>query len=270
MTNQPLQFVGSIPEHYDQGMGPRIFLPFAEDLAARIAGLDPARVLELAAGTGIVSRRIRDLLPGTSGLVVTDLNAPMLEVAEQKFEPDENVTFEVVDAMALGFPEASFDVVTCQFGVMFFPDKAKSFAQVLNVLQPGGHYVFNVWDSWAANPFGEIVHETVAGFFPDNPPGFYRVPFSCHDAGELQALARDEGFSRVSLDVVTKTSATGSASGFARGLVLGNPLYDEILARGGDPEEICAAVAEAVEERLGDEFGLQAIVVHATAPGGAD
>jgi SAM-dependent methyltransferase len=125
MSDRAADFTGSIPSFYDQGHGPVFFIDFANDIARRVATSAPKRVLEIAAGTGIVTRRLRDLLPREAQLVATDLNPPMLEVARGKFRPDENIEFQPADATALPYPDASFDAVVCQFGVMFFPDKDK-------------------------------------------------------------------------------------------------------------------------------------------------
>ncbi len=263
MTNNAAQFVGSIPTHYDAGLGPHIFTGFAADLAQRVAGLNPATVLELAAGTGIVTRELRNLLADVCELVATDLNEPMLEVAQTKFTPEERVRFEQVDATRLSYADESFDALACQFGVMFFPDKAESFAEAHRVLRDGGSYVFNVWDSWAENPFAELAHEVVTAFFPDDPPGFYKVPFHYHDADEIQETVSGAGFADVTVEPVALTSKIPSSRDFATGLVFGNPLYDEVLARGGDPDAVRAAIATAIEDQLGQEMPLQALVVHA-------
>ncbi len=264
MATNAAQFVGSIPENYDKGLGPRIFNDYADDLTRRVAALSPGLVLELAAGTGIVSRKLRDVLPGDCELVVSDLNPPMLELAKQKFQPDEPVQFETVDAMELKFGEASFDVVLCQFGVMFFPDKERSYGEVCRVLKPGGNYVFNVWDTWQKNPFAEITHEVVEAFFPDNPPGFYKVPFSYNDARQIEESLLQAGFSRVNIEHLAIKSGIPSATDFAKGLVYGNPVYDEIVTRGGNPDKLCAAVADAIDRRLGQEMPLQALIVQAS------
>ena len=152
MIEQASRFVGSIPENYDQGLGPFIFVDYARDLARRINELQPVSVLELAAGTGILSRAIRDTIPDHCRLVVSDLNAPMLDVAKSKFNAADLVEIDVVDATKLQYEDSSFAAVVCQFGVMFFPDKAQSYREVHRVLESGGSYVFNVWTSWAENP----------------------------------------------------------------------------------------------------------------------
>lgn len=165
-------FVGTIPQHYDQGLGPMIFVDYATDIAKRVAASNPARVLETAAGTGIVTRRLRDVLPASTHLTATDLNAPMLDIARAKFRSGEQIEFQPADATALPFADGSFDAIVCQFGVMFFPDKDKSYREAYRLLTPRGRYLFNVWDSHRHNPFGRIAHETAGRFFPADPPQF--------------------------------------------------------------------------------------------------
>jgi ubiquinone/menaquinone biosynthesis C-methylase UbiE len=138
VSDNAANFVGSIPEHYDRALGPVIFADFAHEMARQAAASAPQRVLETCAGTGIVTRRLRDRLPADTKLTVTDLNPPMLEVARAKFTAGEAVEFQPADATALPFPDQSFDAVVCQFGVMFFPDKAKSYREAFRVLKPGG------------------------------------------------------------------------------------------------------------------------------------
>jgi SAM-dependent methyltransferase len=146
---------------------------------------------------------------------------------------------------------------------MFFPDKDRSYAQVHRVLKPGGSYVLNVWDSWSFNPFARITHETVAAFFPDDPPGFYRVPFAYSDEAVIRASLARAGFDAVNVLRLALRSAIPSAADFAMGLVFGNPLYDEIILRRGDPVEIARVVAQAIEAQLGADMPLQALVIHA-------
>ena len=138
MSDDATGFVGSIPENYDRGLGPILFADYADYTAGLVAGYAPSRVLETGAGTGIVTRRLRDLLPATTRLIATDLNPSMLDVARKKFRPDEPIEFQQADAMALPLADASFDVVVCQFNVMFFPDKEKSYSEAYRVLAPAG------------------------------------------------------------------------------------------------------------------------------------
>ena len=165
MNGDAAGFIGSIPQHYDRSLGPLIFVDYAADISHRVAACNPARVLETAAGTGIVTRWLRDVLPAGVRLTATDLNPPMLEIARTKFRSGEQVEFQPADATALPFADSSFDAVVCQFGVMFFPDKDKSYREVYRVLAPGGHYLFNIWDSHRHNPFGKSRTKSWEAFF---------------------------------------------------------------------------------------------------------
>jgi ubiquinone/menaquinone biosynthesis C-methylase UbiE len=264
VTSIASNFIGDVPGNYDRFLGPRIFIDFAHELAARVTGVMPGSVLELAAGTGIVSRVLRDQLPADCSLVVTDLNGPMLEIARGKFSEDENIRFEAADAQSLDYEDASFDVIACQFGVMFFPDKLLSYQEALRVLKPGGRYIFNVWDDWESNPFAPTAHEVAIKFFPANPPGFYKVPFGYRDVEVIESAILESGFASVHHEVINLESAIPSARDFATGLVFGNPLAEEIRDRGGDPQQIVTEIAHALESRLGDRMPLQAIVFEAS------
>ncbi|WEK52388.1 MAG: class I SAM-dependent methyltransferase [Candidatus Kaistia colombiensis] len=270
MGSDIARFVGDIPEHYDAGLGPVIFADYAEDLARRVEAANPALVLEIAAGTGILSRRLRDMLPASVRLTVTDLNAPMLEMAQSKFRPGEQVDFQTADAMVLPFRDHSFDAVACQFGMMFFPDKDRCNREVFRVLEPGGSYLFNTWASHADNPFGRIAHEVVRGFFPDDPPQFYRIPFSCSDPVPIRASLAEAGFVDIGTAFVTRRGVIPDAKAFADGLVYGNPAIAEIRARGGvDPDVLVDAIATALRREFGPDPGrmpLRALVFQARKP----
>src|SRR3954452_24830453 len=146
-------FAGSIPENYDRYMVPLIFEPFAADLAQRAASFSPSAVLEIAAGTGVVTRALAPKLSPGASYTVTDLNQPMLDYAASQQPADSRISWRQADALALPFEEGSFDVVCCQFGAMFFPDRHLGFSEARRVLKPGGSFVFNVWDRIEENVF---------------------------------------------------------------------------------------------------------------------
>ena len=252
MDKNDAQFVGSIPDYYDSGLGPVLFADFAADMARRVAALAPRRVLETAAGTGIVSRAMRDRLPADARLTVTDLNPPMLEIARRKFTAGELVEVQPADAQALPFGDAAFDAMVCQFGIMFYPDKPKSYREAMRVLRPGGTYLFSVWDAHSQNGFARITERLIRQVFPVDPPGFYRVPFSCSEIDPIKEALVEAGFSGLSIDVLRIDKPVSELKPFAEGLILGNPLVDQIRARSGvAPDEMVAALVDA----LGHEFG---------------
>ena len=256
-------FQGAVPENYDRYLGPVIFEPWAEDLVLRLAGKKYERVLEIACGTGIVTRRLRDALPATTEIVATDLNPDMFEFAKPKFRKGENVMWQQGDASSLPFPNCSFDAAVCQFGVMFVPDKAAAMRESYRVLCSGGVFLFNVWDSFEANPFGQIAHTTIASFFDHDPPGFYKIPFGFHDSTVIRKLLQDAGFEKIESFSETKPCRSASAREFATGLVRGNPVGGEATERGVDPEELIDAVAKRITERFGAapvESTMRAIV----------
>ena len=267
MSDLAAAFVGNIPTFYDQGLGPVFFAEFADDIARRVAASAPIGVLETAAGTGIVTRRLRDLLPQEAQLTATDLNPPMLEVARGKFRPEERVTFQPADATSLPFPDDSFDALVCQFGVMFFPDKDQAYREAYRVLGRGGRYVFNVWDSHRYNPVGRLMTEIPARFFPTDPPQFYQVPFSYYRIDPIKDSLTAAGFTELRIAVLSFEKTIPDPAVYARALVYGNPLIDQIGARGGvDPERVVDAVTEALLNAFGTDptrMPLQAIVFEA-------
>jgi ubiquinone/menaquinone biosynthesis C-methylase UbiE len=245
-------FQGAVPENYDRFLGPVIFEPWAEDLVLRLARKKYERVLEIACGTGIVTRRLHDELPATTEIVATDLNPDMFEFAKPKFRNGENILWQQADASALPFPNCSFDAALCQFGVMFVPDKAAAMRESYRVLRSGGVFLFNVWASFDANPFGQIAHATIASFFDRKPPSFYEIPFGFHDSMVIQKLLQDAGFKKIESFAETKPCRSGTAREFAIGLVRGNPVGAEATERGVDPEDLIAAIARRIAERFGE------------------
>ena len=261
MSDDSRGFVGSIPENYDRGLGPIAFADYAEHTARLVAGYAPSRVLETGAGTGIVTRWLRDLLPVTTRLIATDLNPPMLEIARKKFRSNEPIEFRHADALALPFADANFDAVVCQFSAQFFPDKKKSYREVYRVLAPGGRYVFSVWDG-GYNRHGLIADEVAARFFPTDPPQFYRVGLGYNKIDPIKDSLSDAGFIDLRIAVVTKEKQVSDIGAFARALVYGNPVIDMIRTRGGvDPDQVVNALGEALAREFGNpaRLPLQAI-----------
>jgi ubiquinone/menaquinone biosynthesis C-methylase UbiE len=245
-------FSGSIPSLYDKYLGPLIFEPYAQDLATRLSALNAERVLETAAGTGIVTRAmVRSLAPGVS-IVATDLNQPMLDHAADQISAG-RVSWQKADAQALPFPDGAFDAVVCQFGVMFFPDKQKAYREARRVLKPGGHFIFNVWDRIEYNEFADLVTAAVADMFATDPPRFLaRTPHGYHQQQSVIAEVRSAGFTNVAVETLTRRSLAPTCRDPAIGYCQGTPLRNEIEAR--DANRLAEAT-EAAAERIGARFG---------------
>jgi SAM-dependent methyltransferase len=250
-------FAGSIPEIYDKYLVPLIFEPYAIDLAQRLVSLPLTNVLELACGTGAVTRRLALSLPHSVFIVATDLSQPMLEHAGS-IGTSRAVEWRQADAMRLPFDKASFDAVVCQFGVMFFPDKARAYAEIRRVLRSGGVFLFNTWDRIEDNEFTLVVHETLAGLFPDDPPSFIaRVPHGYHDIAMIRRDLAAGGFSeQPEIQTVAARSRAASARIPAMALCQGTPIRNEIEMR--DATRLDAAT-NAAESALAERFGHAAV-----------
>ncbi|GGH12452.1 ubiquinone/menaquinone biosynthesis methyltransferase [Alsobacter metallidurans] len=271
MAEADKAFTGSIPELYDRHLVPLIFDIYARDMARRVKAIAPSRVLETACGTGVVTRAIASAIEGPIRIVATDLNPGMLDVAQARLGDDDRVEWRQADALALPFEDASFDVVVCQFGAMFFPDKVQGFAEARRVLAPSGVFLFSVWDRIAENEFADVVTAAMAELFPVNSPNFLaRTPHGHHDAGATERALRDAGFGEVQIDVVKAVSRSASAQEPAYAYCQGTPLRNEILAQ--DPsglERATQHAAAALRRRFGDgpvEGKIQALVVRASNP----
>jgi ubiquinone/menaquinone biosynthesis C-methylase UbiE len=261
MSATDAAFAGSIPALYDLYMGPLLFEPHARDIAARAAALGPRRILETAAGTGIVTEALARALPQAE-IVATDLNQAMLDVAAGRVR-SANVIFQQADAQALPFADAGFDLVLSQFGVMFFPDRVAAYREVRRVLKPGGRFLFNVWDRIENNPVTATVGAAIAARFPEHAESFYRrVPFGYHDKARIEADLREAGFTDVAAETVALVSRVGARDA-AIGLVQGTPLRAEIEAQGVDLDEATDAAAAALESFDGKEAPMSAHVISA-------
>jgi SAM-dependent methyltransferase len=262
-------FTGSIPELYERMLVPLIFEPYAVDLARRIASMHPANVLEIAAGTGVLTRELALQLNEDCEITATDLNEPMLNVARQK-GTTRSVRWQTADALQLPFGEDNFDVVACQFGAMFFPDRVRGFAEVRRVLKSSGLFIFNVWDRIQDNLFADVVTGAVGRLFPEDPPQFMaRTPHGYHDAKGIADDLRGAGFkARPDFETVTKISRAASARIAAIAYCQGTPLRSEIEARDASRlQEATDASEQALVSRFGSgviEAKIQAIVVSIT------
>jgi ubiquinone/menaquinone biosynthesis C-methylase UbiE len=257
-------FAGSIPENYDRYLVPLIFESFARDMARRVVALSPNAVLETAAGSGVVTRALAPGLSSDARYVVTDLNQPMLDYAANRQASDRRITWRKADALALPFQDAAFDVVCCQFGVMFFPDRLSGYREARRVLKPGGHFLFSVWDRIEENIFANDVTNALAEVFPSDPPRFLpRTPHGYHDPGLIRSELEKAGFSGVFIETRADRSRASTPRHVAVAYCQGTPLRSEIEARDADRlEEATSYAASRIAARHGSGEVASKIQAH--------
>lgn len=262
-------FSSTVATLYESHMVPMLFMPYAAEMAARVAAHSPRDVLEIAAGTGAVTAELLAQLPADATLTATDLNQAMLDVAAAKLT-DRRLRMRSCDAQSLPFADSSFDAVVCQFGAMFFPDRLGAYREARRVLRAGGRYFLSVWDDLESNPFAAVVHEAVAAAFPDNPPGFFRrTPHGYFDVAAITATLAEAGFGDIQPDRVTLPCKAPSAEHVAHAFCQGTPLRPEIEQRdAGRLAEVTERAAQDLRESFGKgpvETTMRAIFFVATA-----
>jgi ubiquinone/menaquinone biosynthesis C-methylase UbiE len=245
-------FTGSIPQFYDRFLVPLIFEPYAADLAARVRAKRELRALELACGTGVVTEKLARALGADDRLTASDLNPDMINIARRKLPDDGRVTWKVIDATSLPFDDGEFDAIVCQFGCMFFPDRAKAMSEARRVLRAGGQIVFNAWDRLDQCPVLATADAEIRAAFPADPPRFYEVPFGMFEREPIVELMRQAGFDEISVDTLRLTGTRLSARDIAAGIVRGGPFVSEIQKRGGDVDAVIERVARKLAATYGD------------------
>lgn len=257
MTSTDAVFAGSIPSTYDRLMVPMLFEPYAQDVAERARRFAPRDILETAAGTGAVTQALHSALP-QANVIATDLNPAMLEIAAERLKSDK-VRYQAADAQDLPFDDQSFDLIVCQFGEMFYPDKLAANREAFRLLRPGGRYLLVIWDSLEKNPASKAIHDAVAAEFPNDPPAFLaRVPFGYADLEVVTADLMAAGFDDLEFETIAHRSKSPSAQDAATAMCEGSPLRSEIEARDRDAlSRVTDAVARALKLFEGPE-GLDA------------
>jgi SAM-dependent methyltransferase len=245
--DESTRWVGSMPEVYERCLVAAVFRPFARELARRAAAHAPTRVLELAAGTGVVTAELLAALPDAD-VVATDLNEAMVAFAASRVP---GATWRVADATHLPFPDDDVDLVACGFGVMFLPDKPAGFAELRRVLRPGGHLVFTSWDTLATHGFGQAVVDALEDVFPgDVPPFLATVPHGYADPARITDDLHAGGFEHVEVDALTLEGTADDAAAIAVGICTGTPMRAGIAQR-GDVDAAVARTAAAMTARHG-------------------
>jgi SAM-dependent methyltransferase len=268
MTEKAPVFAGSIPGNYQRYLVPLLFDGYASDLAGQVDVPSTGAVLELACGTGAATKHLRASLPNTVRLVATDLNPGMLETAQGALAEIEGIEYQVADGNDLPFEDSTFDAVVCQFGVMFFPDKALGFSEAARVLKPGGRLHFSVWDSLEHNDVCNLIHETASRLCPENPITFMAMPFGYNDVSEIKTTLEAAGFRGMDICVQPRESCANSSKDIVMGAVAGSPLAAELEER-SLTEQGQTSIETALKSSYGDgaiAAPMQAIIFAASKP----
>lgn len=269
MVDLATSFSGSIPEHYDACLGPAWFETFAADLVRRLPPRPPGDVLEVACGTGIVTRRLREHLDRGVRLVASDLSRAMLDYARNKLRDHPGIEWQEADAVKLPFASAAFGAVVCAFGVMFVPDKKAAFREARRVLREGGTFLFNVWDRIEENPHARATSEVLESLFPGDPEmQFAKIPFGFYDQAMIRQLLAEAGFRDIRIDKVKIEARSPSARILATGQIKGTPRSSLLQQRGASLDDVIEKAAVALTRIGGDEpfrCPAQALVIETRA-----
>ncbi|MBS1902236.1 MAG: class I SAM-dependent methyltransferase [Bacteroidetes bacterium] len=262
-------FSGGIPDTYDRYLGPIFFDCYADDLVERLRPLAPKSILELACGTGRVTRQLHAAFGGTASITATDLSPDMLRTA-QRLTAADGIQWEAVDAVSLPYADNSFDAVVCQFGIMFVPDKPKAYREAMRVLKPGGTMIVNTWDAIEYNPIIDIADKRLTKFFGPDGPKFYSIPFGYYDESVIRDHLMQAGIGDAKIETVSLEGNSPSAADAAKGLTQGTPVVMELQSHGADALEV---ISKQLAEDIVAAFGpgaftdpLRAKVITARKP----
>lgn len=249
MKQDSVQFTAGIAEIYEKYLAPVFFISTSKDLVTHIPG-SPVKILELAAGTGQVTRLLAEKFPNAE-IFATDINPGMLDVAK-RIVPFGNITWDIVNAEEIPYADDEFDALICQFGIMFFPDKQKALGEAHRVLKPGGTITFNTWDKLENNNICKIADDVVKSVFTEDPPQFYHIPFSMYNTGEIRGMMNKAGFKNVKIENRKVQGYSDSIENAVIAFTEGNPIYNQIKER---DESMLPKFKAALTEAFKSEFG---------------
>ena len=227
---------------YDDHNVPAMFAPLARATLGRIDLIDGMRVIDIACGTGALTREIAGRLGGTGHLVGTDLNATMIDVALERHPADGHAAeYVAADVSDLPFGDGTFDLAFLQQGLQFFPDKPAALREVARVLRPGGQLVLTCWRSLP--PFHAVLSDRLARHLGMAVAEKARAPFSFRDGDVIARLLQEAPFEIIRHEELVLERRFDDL----RAQIMALPVEQELLAAG---EDIVAAVVREVAECL--------------------
>lgn len=247
-----IRYSASAALHYEKYSGPVFFEPYALEVASRIDASAVKVALEIACGTGRVTRHLRKVLSPTSKLIATDISADMLQVAKDELT-GLPIEWQVIDAQELPYEDNSIDLIACCFGYMFVPDKIKAFKEAWRVLRQGGTLLFTTWDRLELNIATHIHREVIRKFLGGELPESYTTAFSMNNEVEINSWLTQAGFTEIKVERVEKIAVSQSAKNVAEGLAYGGAIFNDIFKR--NPEwlpQIQSEIETVLIEKYGD------------------
>jgi ubiquinone/menaquinone biosynthesis C-methylase UbiE len=268
MPDLTRDFGGSIPEYYDRCLGPAWFDPFGRSIAARLPRRPGGDVLEIACGTGLVTRHLRERIDSMRRVVATDLSKPMVDFARGKLAHLDAIEWREADAANLPFADGAFGAVVCAFGLMFVPDRQRALREAHRVLTSDGILLFSVWDRRENNAHAVAMAEMAETLFPGDPEMRYDLPYDMNDADLLRNILSEAGFHHVRIETERLAVDNVSARSVATGQIRGTPRSALIEKRGvslAEAEEKLAAILSRIGGADPFRATVQAIFVEARA-----
>jgi len=255
------------PQYYNDCLGPLWFEHFAADLAQRLPERPPGEVLEIACGSGLVTRRLRERLAPSLRLVATDLSKTMLDYARAKLDARQGIEWREADALNLPFEDRKFGAVVCGFGIMFVPDRQAALREARRVLADGGILLFNVWDRIEENPHALVNAAVLEALFPGDAEMRFRLPYDMHDPDLLRRLLAGARFRETRIETKRTPIERADPRSIAIGQIRGTPRSALIEKRGVSLDLVIDKVTEALTKAGGNPYGgyAQAVIVQAQA-----
>jgi SAM-dependent methyltransferase len=258
MAGQPLwqQVGGSAAERYERDLVPAMFASWAPTLVDAAQVTSGEHVIDVACGTGAVTRILAERVGRGGRVIGLDVNAAMLGVARTATGPiGTSIEWCEASALEMPLPDATFDAILCQQGLQQFPDRPAALAEMRRVLRPGGRLAASVWAKLDGSPgFVALVGalERHVGVAAANNR---RAPFALGDAGAVERLVREAGFRDVFVAALTGTARFASVAAFVEAQLAASPLS----TLGDVTDQTVAAVVRDVSAELQPYVGADGL-----------